>query len=268
MSDQESDLLTAGIDEGTAGSAGNQTPEGSGGNEGTPAADNSQEMVIPGWHDTLPKELKGNESLAKFDSHVAVAKAYVELEGKQGRMVAVPGENATDEEKSRFYAHLRGGINSPEEYDLSGAKLPDGVQLNENDVSSLRDLAFKNGWTQDAAIASVEYVGKLVREARRQVESDSRTGEAELRSDWGENYDANLVKAKQVLINHGSKGLNEVLLTSGLGSHPPMARFLYSVAEATSEGDVPKGDSPPALTGSAAKFPKAAAIGKQYAGSK
>lgn len=265
MSDQAGDLLTGGNENITPENTGNQGLEGSGETNGTLVVDGSENVSIPGWHDSLPKELKGNQSLVKFDSHVAVAKAFVELEGKQGGMIEKPGPNATDEEKSRFNAYLRGGVKAPTEYDLTTAKMPAGIKLGDQDIASLQELAFNNGWTREAAVASVEYVGKLVNSAKRQVQSNMRDSEAALRNDWGGEYDTKLVQAKQVVLKHGSPEFNKLLTDTGLGNHPDMARFLSNVGEVTSEGRIPQGGSAPKASGST-NFPGAAQVAREYQG--
>ena len=70
----------------------------------------------PGWIAGLPADLQGNETFVQFKTvgdfakhHLDVAKTHTEsetkikdLEGKMGNAVFIPGNNATDEERTTF----------------------------------------------------------------------------------------------------------------------------------------------------------------------
>lgn len=99
----------------------------------------------------LSEDLRGNESLSKFENADALAKSYLELEGKQGGikqefekkmegMVAIPGEDATDEDKATFYSQL-GRPEKPEDYpDVDFEGLPDEVKENSELLSELSKM--------------------------------------------------------------------------------------------------------------------------------
>jgi len=270
MSDlQSGDLLTGGTPEGQpTGTTGNQSPAGSGETAATSGAGNSTEQ--PKWMDQLEGDLKANKTLYRFKSASDAVKSFVELEGKQGSMISKPGPEATAEEKSRFNAYLSGGVTTPDDYDLSAAKLPDTVKLTDAGVSELRKLAFENGWTMEAAVKAVEWdaqrQAEAVKEARRQTASDKKAGVEALKADWGTDYDANLVRAKQATTKYGSEGLNKLLQESGLGNHPDMVRMMAGIGEATAEGNAPIGGTRPKPTGAAVNFPGAAAMAAEYQG--
>lgn len=62
---------------------------------------------MPDWLDGLEDdELKGNESLSKFEDVGALAKSFLETKSMVGKGLFVPTEEANDEQRQAFYAKV------------------------------------------------------------------------------------------------------------------------------------------------------------------
>ncbi len=260
---EDGDLLTDGIPEGQPDGTGNQGLEGSGGTVETPVNDGSER---PKWMDQLGGDLKDNKALYRFKSTSDAVKSFLELEGKQGSMVSIPGEGSTAEERSRFNARLRGGVDTPDDYDLSSAKLPEGVTLTDSGVAELKKLAFENGWTKEAVVKAVEWdaarQAAAVGEVKKAIATNRKESEAALRTEWGAEYDQNLVLAQKVVTEHGGEGLVRKLKETGLGNDPDMVRMMAKIGKATSESSSPLGGQ--AASAASVAFPEAAKAQAEY----
>ena len=261
---EQGDLLSGAVATAEADGAGNQGAQGSGGTPGTSLATDGSP---PAFHGQFKDHLKGHASLMKFENPSDLAEAYVNLEALQGRSVEIPGEKATDEDRSRFNALLRGNVKTPEEYDFNGAKLPEGVTLSEVGVTELRKMAYDNGWTNAQAINAIEWDARRQQDAVQQVQQvmqqSRRDAELELRRDWGNEYDQNILLAQRVVERHGDEGLRTVLKETGLGNHPALVKMLSKIGSSISEDAAPRGESGKP-TADMSAFPAAQAAAERY----
>ena len=134
----------------------------------------------------------------------------MEVEERLGRSVEIPGENATAEDRSRYNALLRGGIETPDSYDLSAAKLPEGVTISDGGLTELRKLAFDNGWTNAQAVNAVEWDARrqqeAVSEVKKVMQRSRRDSELTLRQEWGTDYDKHILQARSEERRVGKEG--------------------------------------------------------------
>ena len=155
-----------------------------------------------GWRDTI--EDGDTRKLAdRYTSPAAMAKALrdanVELSGR----VKIPGEDASDEDMSRYRKQL-------EAMHKAGAP------------SDVVDAAFGWYWAQEADAVA----------AQAKTDKDySEAAEGQLRKEWGADYDGNLNIANKYIEQTGSSDLLHMELKDGslLASNPA---FLKLVAEA------------------------------------
>jgi hypothetical protein len=190
-----------------------------------------------GWRDTI--EDGDTRKLAdRYTSPAAMAKALrdanVELSGR----VKIPGEDASDEDMSRYRKQL-GVPETPGDYKLSVPEhMPqeifqsDEVQGRMNQFteamhkagapSDVVDAAFGWYWAQEADAVA----------AQAKTDKDySEAAEGQLRKEWGADYDGNLNIANKYIEQTGSSDLLHMELKDGslLASNPA---FLKLVAEA------------------------------------
>ena len=266
MAEQEGDLLT-GTPGDTSGTTGTQNPDGSTVKEGGTVVTGQSGGIIPEWHASLPADLKGNASLAKYENPNAVAKAFVELEGKLGRSIEIPGEKSTDAERSRFGTLMRGGIETPDGYVYDGIEVPDGMTLSDTAKQEISKMAFDNDFSQKQITAAIKWDMQrqldMVKEVRRVMQTTRRDAELQLRKDWGQDFDARAALAQSVITKRGTPELKKLLTESGLGNHPDMVKMMADIGAATSEGHSPM-DTTPGAAKIPGNFPVAEKMAAEY----
>lgn len=259
--DEERDLITEGIAEGSTDEPAGDRPEGSGnqsprGSEGPPeaataGADGTKDRPA-GWRLQLPEALRDDKRLDRFDGKGALEKvvtAYLNAEERLGRAVEVPGEGATDEELSRFRARLR-GVETPEDYDLSELKLRDGVTLTEDGLKAYRQIAFAAGlnpqqtrelieWDAERKALETAFDEKARRETRTKAK---REAEQELRGELAGEYEPTLKAAQNLVRSYGDARAIRELNEEGAGNHPWLVAMLGRIARDIGEGAAPRGD--------------------------
>jgi len=55
------------------------------------------------WRDALPDDIKAEESLAPFEDVTGLAKSFIETKKMVGNGLRIPGEDANDEQRQKFY---------------------------------------------------------------------------------------------------------------------------------------------------------------------
>ena len=96
------------------------------------------------WRDSLPDDLKTNESLGKFSDVSTLAKSYINAEQMIGKdKMVVPSANTTEDEWNDIYDKL-GRPSAPNAYELK-AELGEGEQIDEQLMSSFKETAHKHG---------------------------------------------------------------------------------------------------------------------------
>jgi len=205
------------------------------------------ENVIP-LSEQLSEDLKSNESLKKFENANAVSKGYVELESKLGsiqkdyeeklsKTIELPGEDANNEIKNKFYSKL-GRPEKAENYpEIAFEGLPEDFKQDDILVKSFQEAAYKTGLTNEqykaiseAAIKqSLAVLDTFVKQDKK-AEEEAIT---KLTSDWGgeTKYKERIELARRLIKQYGSdKSLIDFLEDTRLGSYTPLVRLLGDVA--------------------------------------
>ena len=85
-----------------------------------------------GWRSALPDNLKNHEFVKDYAKPGDAIQDFVNLKTEAATMLKVPGDDATDEDRSAFYGKL-GRPETAEEYTIAKPEnLPDGVEYDEN----------------------------------------------------------------------------------------------------------------------------------------
>jgi len=256
MSDgQTTDLLTEGAGETLT------EPTGDAGNPKSGGPDASQESVasatdgnnVPALHKQFEQDLKGHESLLKFDTASKLARAYVDLEQQQGNTVSLPGENATDEELSRFFERIAPVLGRPETqdgYQFDDVELPEGVELTwvDGELKSFAEQAFGLKLSQEQANElqkwfrgqTANYVKTLGEQ--RVAARDTALAEAErkLKSDWGSDYNKHKELANRTIARFPE--FSKFVVDNELQTRPELRRFFADLGAQISEGEGPRSD--------------------------
>jgi hypothetical protein len=196
--------------------------------------------VTPTWHAQLPKDLQGNESLSRFDKLELAARAYLELEGKLGAAITVPGDDATDEEKAAYRTKI-GVPEKPENYSFEKIELPEGYD-SEEALQQYRQIAFESGLTNKQAEAFYKaQIQSLIQNEQDEIaekKAELEASQKELRKVFGAKAEEELVITKSFLKTHADKispALFADIEKSGLGNSVPFIQLLNLFAHASTE---------------------------------
>lgn len=167
-----------------------------------------------GWDAGLPDDLKASAAaLAKYPNPLELMRGHAnasKLIGQKSAPLKAPAPDAKPEEVERFNAQIRDVLGVPakaEDYNIAKPdKLPDGLTWNEAEVGEFAKLAHSLNITPAAAQKLVEFdaqrMAKLHQSGEAKLDEFVKSQEAELRKDWGAEFEANLglaSKAAQVV---------------------------------------------------------------------
>lgn len=180
----------------------------------TSAAHAASEAAAPSWHDTIPdarlrdwaREKGWRDPVAALESHHALER----LMGAErtGRTVVLPSENATPEEVQAFRARL-GVPDSAEGYALPlPANTPAGFArtaaqwMHEAGVPAQSASLLAQRWNahlvqQQQAATQAQHAAAQARAAEDAAQLDA------LKSEWGNQYDANAEHARRAALRFG-----------------------------------------------------------------
>lgn len=171
-------------------------------------------------------------------------KSYAELERLVGaNKVALPGKDAKPEDWAKFYNSL-GRPETPDKYDLSGFKPPEGLPWNGQAqtamVGELHKLGLSQTQVQGAltAYAAVQGANWQAREAAAAKAPEQTT--AALRQEWGAGYDTQMEHANRAVkagFGQDLDAVKQIRLADGtyLLDNPAMAKALARLGAALSE---------------------------------
>jgi len=205
--------------------------------------DKSGDSVGKSWREELKDEsLRTNKSLEKFVDKDALAKSYVELEGKLGKSVEIPQDEADAGALDKYYARVR-GVKTPEEYDLAAVK-------DEGFKKFLAENGYKAGMDrrQLKQMADAIQNREADREKAAKEANDKRYSDAEakLKAKYGDKYAEVPAKAAKAFAKmFGSKPeLFERLKAAGLDNDPDMVeQFAEFASVLEPETNLVKSDS-------------------------
>ena len=219
----------------------------------TPAADTSAPVdndsvdinTVEFESTTLPETYK-ESAVGKYKTVGEVIKGYNEAQKLIGaKGVIVPGDNAKPEDIDKFYNTL----GRPEKAD--GYKLDqidnvhEKIRGNTDIEKNFRAMAHKLGLTQKQASAMYkDYVGGVSQGLTKKDEESlaaRQKAEADLRQEWGGEYDNNMNRVKSVIDKYGGEGARDGF--GELGNNPVVLKTLSKIAKYFGEDSFVKGDN-------------------------
>ena len=190
----------------------------------------------PAWMAQLPDNLKENEGLGKFEKLGDFAQAHLDLEGKSNGAIHIPGEDATDEQRTEFFTKL-GRPETSDGYEFKAPELPDNspVKYDEAFEKVFREKFHEVGLSKaggeevyglytrlmsecatahEGALSRYEkgeateqdtaLLGPIAETAKRYLVAESTflttKAEADLKKKWGDEYKGNLELAGKGLV--------------------------------------------------------------------
>lgn len=202
------------------------------------------------WRDAVAPEYQ--EQAKRFTSLNDVFKSNNDLRTDNSQRIKVPGADASDEDKAKF----RKALGIPDKPDGYKIEAPEGVELTDADNELLKvvmPIAHEEGVPEKAFNGFVGKFLKLSRDMQAQaIEGIKKFGEdaeAQLKKEWGRDFDPNLSLANRVADHIGpdfKKLLNETPIVGGgmLGDHPVIVKALASLGRQMDESSVTLGATP------------------------
>lgn len=207
-------------------------PAGTEGETGEPAAPELSGL----WAGATAEQREQNaEYLKDFQKLPEFLDAHMDLKKKAEGAVIKPGEDATEEEVAAYKLSL-GIPGKAEGYDLG--EMPEGMQKDENLDKWFRESALTSNLSSEQAKGLYGSFNKLVAERVEAVQVEradaKKAVEAEMRKDYGADYDKNIAMSKRIM-NLGGKDLWDYLEETGLGSDSRMIKAFAEFGKLISE---------------------------------
>ena len=209
----------------------------------TPKQETQIEQPVPtvakSWKEAISEEFREDPNIAKFTELDALAKSYINATRMIGQdKVAIPNENSTDDQWNEVYGKL-GRPESPDKYKLEANS--DVVPLDEGAIKQFAENAHQLGLNNKQAQGILEFYKNSMEGSAQQARIDTETAqanaEAELRKEWGSNYENNIKKAGSVAKANMNAEILDLQLQDGtrLGDHPEVIKGFANIANLLSE---------------------------------
>ncbi len=205
--------------------------------------------AAPAWIAQLPDDLKGNETFTGYKTIGDLAKDHLSLKGKatelEGKLATdfIPKltDKSTTEQQAAFYKAL-GVPDKADEYEFTETE---GIKNSPEMVNWARDAFHKAHLTKDQVAAIVPAWNTFVKgmETAQAEATTKAKGEAEtkLKTDWGNDFDANCEVAKRAFTKFTNADYTAFLEETGVGNHPVLVKMFYEIGKAMGEGGMPPG---------------------------
>ena len=216
----------------------------------------NQQTQTPGWLAGLPSDLRDNEAFKPYrtvgdfaKAHLETANKAKEYEGKLANSIPKLGENATPEERDRFYTSL-GRPDKPEGYELDPEKknAPEWNKYWENTL-------FEEGIPKKTAQALQSKLNaqltSMVEAHNAKILAENTKAAETLKAEWGDKYDGKVELLSRFWKKETDTELDKVFVGETSANRNIMLRFLEKMAAKTGEDSSLRG------TGQRADAPKA-----------
>lgn len=196
------------------------------------------------WKSNLSDEFKNDPTAEKFKDVDGLFKSYKSLQEKIGKdKVVVPGENASDEERSMFYSAI-GRPDTPDSYKIPEEtlnKIPPELR-NEDERKEFSKVAHETGLTGQQYQKLMDWyynqTGEQIAKQQQNINQSKKKGENTLRKEWGKAFDSKLQQGERVLDEFGNDKLRNKIKESGLNNDPEFIKFLSQAGEGLSEDTI------------------------------
>ena len=196
----------------------------------------------------LPEGYTPSERVSGYTDAGALAKGYDDLYAKHtnGSRIDIPGENATDDERSAFTSSLKEhlGILPPATAEEYTWKAPEGFedQFKEMDADLKRyhELGYDDktvSFFMQEKADGIKAAAEMLKETQTQIAQEAETA---LKEKWGDDYAGNMEAVNKVSERFG--GLTDLLKTAGLANHQAVTEAMFEVAMSTREDKPPLND--------------------------
>ena len=185
---------------------------------------------------TLPEDLRADTTVSNSTSLEDMARRMVNANKLVGaNRVAVPDENATDDQLSEFYASI-GRPATPEDYQLRSRKESENSTapiVADADVTKISTKLHEIGLTTRQAAQVLSFYEDETLAAKSATDTmiaQSKQDSVDtLKKEFGAAFDAKVELARAAVRELGGDELATVLTETGLGDNPEMVKLMAKV---------------------------------------
>jgi hypothetical protein len=193
-----------------------------------------------GWRAGLPDDLKGNEAFVPYKTVGDFAKAHLETatkakeyEGKLKNSIPRLSENATPEEREKFYNSL-GRPEKPDGYELDGEdkNAPEWTGYWRNE---LHKIGVPKDQAKAISAAFNNQIRSMVEKHNAGIQQEISDASAKLKSELGDKYDASVELASRLWKKETDTDFDKAFTGETSANRFTMIRFLLKMAAKTGE---------------------------------
>jgi hypothetical protein len=191
------------------------------------------------WKEIISEEYRKNPNIEKFTEIDALAKSYINAVSMIGAdKIPIPSNSSTEEQWNEIYSKL-GRPESADKYKLDVKS--ESVPLEETAIKQFSENAHKLGLNNKQAQGILDFYKNSLEQTSRQSQIDLETSqansEAELRKEWGSNYETNINKAAALAKANMDTKILDLQLQDGsrLGDNPEIIKGFAKIANMLSE---------------------------------
>ena len=161
------------------------------------------EIATSTWLGSLPPEVRSAPSLAKFKDIPSLAQSYLEAEKALSSRVALPKEDSSDEEWSKFYSKL--GVPEDKKYTDNRSK------EDEEYLKAYEEMFYKQGLSkrqgQKLLDSMYSFSQDLQKRQQEEMEKTRSSNTEWLKSNYGDEFDSKMTVMQAALMKFGTKEL-------------------------------------------------------------
>lgn len=217
-----------------AGTPGDKPPAGTGGSAA--ATQPSNEDIAAKWKELLPQDIKDTDFIKNTKSFTELAIQAVNAQKLIGGRIPIPKDDADEKAWGEIYSKL-GRPEKIDGYKIDRPANAAEIGYNENLEKSFLELGHKLGLNNKQANALVKWQTEAATADIAQSAKAMSDGLAQLKKDWGTNFDTRVAQVKRVVDEYESSypGLVQMLEKNNLGSHPAFVKFFFDMTEGLME---------------------------------
>jgi hypothetical protein len=202
----------------------------------------NQQAQTPGWLSGLPADLRDNEAIKSHKTVGDFAKTYLETDkkakeykGQLDNSIPKLGENATQEERDKFFNSL-GRPEKPDGYELDGEdkNSPEWTGYWRNE---LHRIGVPKDQAKAISAAFNKQIAGMVEAHNAKILKENSDAAAALKTELGDKYDASVALVSRLWKQWGKTEVefDKAFATETSANRVTMMRFLLNVAAKTGE---------------------------------
>jgi hypothetical protein len=191
------------------------------------------------WKNSISEEFRNDPNIEKFTEIDALAKSYINATRMIGQdKVAVPNKNSTEDQWNEVYSKL-GRPDTPDKYAFDVKS--EAVQMDEGSIKSFAEQSHKLGLNNAQAQGILEFYKNNMESTMRQATIDTETAqaqsEAQLRQEWGKDFDGQVSRASALAKANMNPEILDMKMQDGtrIGDHPEIIKGFAKIASMLSE---------------------------------